>query len=212
MKHGSDAPGASAKHYLDPQLRRALANHRLARARHDIGRHVRSDPPIERRRDEAREAVPPQSLETGATPADGQFLCKAAMLNMTALEAGHCAEFQSEDTGLRGLAAQMVVVLGRIDSECRQLAERHAAPVAEALDAEHRSQLAALQRLDGAAFERSYLRKYAMEAPLELIRLCGCQLTQGSDEGLRAAAGRWMQDLRTAVTLARQFYFAPQAH
>jgi predicted outer membrane protein len=146
-----------------------------------------------------------------AGPADSRFLCKAVMLNMTALEAGHCAEFQSDDAGLRGLAGQMVVILGRIDTEGRQLAKRYAVPVVEQLNHQHRSELAALEGLGGSEFGQVYLRKFAIEAQLELIRLCGAELTHGSVEGLRAAAGNWLQDLRGALMLSRRLYFSPTA-
>ena len=129
------------------------------------------------------------------------------MLNMTALEASHYAQFSSTNAALRKLAAQMAGVLGRIDAECRQLAARHGIPVAEQLDHEHRQQLAALRRLGGAAFGEDYLRKFAMEAQLERIRRCGAELTDGSAETLRAAAGKWMQELRDALGLARRAYF-----
>jgi predicted outer membrane protein len=206
MKQAFDGLGA-AKFYLDPHLRRAPSEGRPVGARHGAARRShappmedarRGDPLLEERRAETEEAA----------PLDGQFLRKTRMLNMTALEAGQCAESRCDDAGVRGLAVQMVVVLGRIDTECRQLAERHAVAVAEQLDREHRGQVAALQQLGGAAFEQTYLRKFAMEAQLELIRLCGAQLTCGSDEGLRAAAGRWLQELRDALIMSRQVYFA----
>lgn len=139
---------------------------------------------------------------------DGQFLRQAVMLNMTALEAGHNAQFQCDDTELHRLAEQLVIVLGRIDSEMRQMAKRSAIPVAEQLDHAHRARLAMLERLHGAAFAQMYLHRFAIEAPLELIRLCGMELANGSDESLRVAAGKWLQDLRNALTLARGVYFA----
>lgn len=214
MKHGSDVFGLSARYYLDPQLRRALADGKLARSRHGSGRHPRDLPDDVRRAGRepgaAPEPPPAAPLDATAAAADSQFLRKAVMLNMAALEAGHCAQAQCADAGLRGLAGQMVRLLGRIDAECRALAERHAVSVAEQLDGEHRDQMSQLQDLDGAAFEHTYLRKYAMEAQLELIRLCGTELTHGADESLRAAAGRWLQELRSALVLSRQMYFAPQ--
>lgn len=218
MKSASDGFGASAKNYIDPQLRRALANDKLARSRHGAARQSReADDPQRRhphdegRPDELRDAPPTDAGEATANAAESQFLRKAAMLNMTALEAGHCAERQCEDAGLRGLASQMVGVLGRIDAECRVLAKGHAVPVADRLDQDHRAQVTLLEELDGAAFEQTYLLKYAMEAQLELIRLCGAQLTEGVDETLRAAAGRWLQDLRSALVLSRQLYFTTEA-
>lgn len=150
-------------------------------------------------------------MENGtATPADRQFLCKATILALTILQASRLAR-HCHNLGLRSLAEQSVRVLGRIDGESRRLARRLAVPVAERLDLEHRTQLAALKQLGGAAFEQMYLRKFAMETQLELIQLCGKELTDGASEILRETAGRWMQDLRSVVAPARRLYFAPPA-
>src|SRR6266581_356881 len=72
-----------------------------------------------------------------ADPIDSQFLRKAVMLNLAALEAGRFAESHGNSEGLRGIARQLVGVLGRIDAECRRLAKRCAVPVAQGLDPEH---------------------------------------------------------------------------
>jgi len=154
-------------------------------------------------------AKPGASDSRSDTSTDGQFLRQAVMLTMTALEAGHNAQFRCEDTEVHRLAEQLVIILGRIDSEMRQMAKRGAIPVAEQLDHKHRTRLAVLEHLHGAAFARMYLHRFAIEAPLELMRLCGMELANGSDESLRAAAGKWLQDLRNALALARGVYFAP---
>lgn len=144
---------------------------------------------------------------------DNSFLRACVMLDMAALMASKSAEGRCLAGGvraeLRALAAQMGAVLARIDAECRRSACRLAVALAEGPDARQREALAALETLDGAAFETVYLAKFVLEAQLELMRLCDIELRHGADEGLRTAAGRWLLDLREALAPARRLYFAP---
>lgn len=134
---------------------------------------------------------------------DKDFLRSLSLLNMAALEASHSAEFLCVDTELRSLAEQLVIILGRIYSECRSLAQGCGVTLSEDLDGGHRDELAALERMRGAAFEQAYLRKYAIDAQLELIRLCEREVRQGSDPAVASSAEKWLADLRSALALAR---------
>lgn len=104
---------------------------------------------------------PPVAAPNGITklsPADQNFVNKAAIGGEFEVEAGKIAEKQAANSRVRAFAARMVHDHSVADNNLKRIVSSAGGTVPDSLDQEHRQQLREFASQQGADFGRSYMQ------------------------------------------------------
>ena len=90
--------------------------------------------------------------------ADRAFVHAAAQGGMAEVELGRLAEQKGQSQTVEEFAGRMIEDHGKANEQLTGLAKEHGVAVPDTLDQQHKATLAQLDEIDGAAFDRAYIR------------------------------------------------------
>lgn len=90
---------------------------------------------------------------------DQQAIIDMAMANMTEVELGKVAQAKSANAEVKQFAQQMIDDHGKALADVQQLAQSKGVTLPGSLDSMHNAELAKMQGMSGAAFDKAYLAK-----------------------------------------------------
>jgi putative membrane protein len=89
---------------------------------------------------------------------DKTFLKHAAIADVTEIELGKLAANKSSNQAVREFANKMVNERQQANEELQKLASKQGVEVVNALDSKHKGKVDKLAKLDGAAFDKAFLK------------------------------------------------------
>jgi putative membrane protein len=122
-----------------------------------------------------------------ALAADSSFIEKAAQGGMAEVEAGELAANKATNSDVRKFAMMMVKDHGAANQKLAQLAKSEGVPLPDTYGEAHRSQLKALQAVDGPRFDQAYMAQM-VKAHEETVHLLKSEIASGQDPEIRAYA------------------------
>jgi len=142
-----------------------------------------------------------------ALAADSTFIEKAAQGGMAEVEAGELAANKATNSEVRKFALMMVKDHGAANQKLAQLAKSEGIPLPDTYGEAHRSQLQALQSVDGPRFDQAYMAQM-VKAHEETVQLLKSEIASGQDPEIKAHAAATLPTveahLRAAYRLTGQ--------
>jgi len=122
-----------------------------------------------------------------AVAADSSFIEKAAQGGMAEVEAGELAANRATNPDVRKFALMMVNDHGAANQKLAQLAKSEGVQLPETYGEAHRSQLQALQAVDGPRFDQAYMAQM-VKAHEETVHMLKSEIASGQDAEIKAYA------------------------
>ena len=154
------------------------------------------------------EAMPGKSAPMAASTtadlskADKMFIDKAAAGGMAEVQAAQLAQQKSQDAKVKEFAEKMVTDHTANNKQLASLAQQKGVEVPSALDAKDQKQLDKLSALDGAKFDKAYLKAQVKdhEAMLKLLQR---EAKSGKDADLKSFAEQTIPAVQDHLTMAK---------
>jgi putative membrane protein len=146
--------------------------------------------------------APRQTAEKKAGSADAQFVHQAGDDGLAEVKLGQLAGTKASNAEVKQFAQQMVTEHGKANDELSALAERKNWHMPTEPGAKHKSVEASLQKLDGSAFDRAYMKEM-VSAHQKAVALFKKQSTSGGDADLKAFATSTLPTLEKHLEMAR---------
>jgi putative membrane protein len=134
--------------------------------------------------------------------ADKTFVQKAAVGGMAEVELGKLAQQKASNDAVKQFAARMVDDHSKANDELKQIASAKGIEVPTDLDAKSRSELARLQKLSGAQFDRAYMDGMVADHKQDVAEFKK-QSSSGRDSDLKAFAGKTLPTLADHLKMAQ---------
>jgi putative membrane protein len=133
---------------------------------------------------------------------DKSFVAKAASGGMAEVQAAQLAEQKTQDSKVKEFAEKMVADHTPNNKQLASLAEQKGVEVPAALDSKDQKQLDKLSALDGAKFDKAYLKAQVKdhEAMLKLLQR---EAKSGKDADLKSFAEQTIPVVQEHLTLAK---------
>jgi putative membrane protein len=142
-----------------------------------------------------------------AVAGDASFIEKAAQGGMAEVEAGELAANKATNSEVRKFALMMVKDHGAANQKLAQLAKSEGIPLPDSYGETHRSQLQALQAIDGPRFDQAYMAQM-VKAHEQTVQLLKSEIASGQDPEIKAHASAMLPTveahLREAYRLTGQ--------
>ena len=100
----------------------------------------------------------PEPALVGVSAAGRKFMADAAMGGMAEVEAGQLAATKATREEVKAFGERMVKDHGMANEELKRIASAKGVELPVQLDRKHRSELERLSKLDGAEFDRAYMK------------------------------------------------------
>lgn len=127
------------------------------------------------------------AFAVSAVAASSTFVERAAQGGMAEVEAGELAANKATNAEVRKFAMMMVKDHGAANQKLAQLAKSEGIPLPDTYGEAHRSQLKALQSVDGARFDQAYMAQM-VKAHEETVQLLKSEIASGQDPEIKAYA------------------------
>ena len=151
---------------------------------------------------QTRPATAPQAGGNTAVPQeDREFMEKAAMGGMTEVELGGIARRQAASESVKNFGNRMVEDHSKANDELKQIAQSKGVQLPSTLDAKHRQDVEKFSKMQGAAFDRAYM-KHMVEDHKKDIDLFQKEATSGKDDQVKAFAAKTLPTLQEHLKLA----------
>jgi putative membrane protein len=98
------------------------------------------------------------NMNPAVTPADRHFMDKAAQGGMAEVELGQLAEKNAASQEVKDFGKRMVTDHSKANDQLKQVASKEGVTLPTTLDAKDQATLDHLSKLQGAAFDRAYMR------------------------------------------------------
>jgi putative membrane protein len=133
---------------------------------------------------------------------DTAFIDKAAAGGMAEVQAAQLAQQKSQDSKVKEFADKMVTDHTANNKQLASLAEQKGVEVPTALDTKDQKQLDKLSTLDGAKFDKAYLKAQVKdhEAMLKLLQR---EAKSGKDADLKSFAEQTIPAVQEHLTMAK---------
>ena len=133
---------------------------------------------------------------------DKSFIDKAAAGGLAEVQAAQLAEQKSQDAKVKEFAEKMVTDHTANNKQLASLAQQKGVDVPTALDAKDQKQLDKLSALDGAKFDKAYLKAQVKdhEAMLKLLQR---EAKSGKDADLKSFAEQTIPAVQDHLTMAK---------
>lgn len=159
-----------------------------------------------------QEAMQGGSGAAGATAAGAGTLSKAdnkaimdmAMANMAEVEMGKMAQAKGSSEQVKTFAQQMIDDHGKALAEVQALAQAKGVTLPTELDAKHRSEANKLEKLSGAAFDRTYMARAGVRDHKAVHSALSKIESQASDADVKALAGKMKPVVQQHLNSAQQ--------
>jgi len=120
---------------------------------------------------------------------DKTFVDKAAEGGMAEVQLSKLAMDKSDSADVKKFARKMVEDHSKAGEELKQIAAQKNIAVPSAMDEKHKQVFDKLEKLNGAAFDKEYMRAMAVDHD-EAVKLFKTQAQSGSDQELRVFAAK----------------------
>ena len=144
-----------------------------------------------------------------ALAGEANFIVKAAQGGMAEVEAGELAANKATNSEVRKFALMMVKDHGAANQKLAALAKSEGIPWPETYGEAHRSQLKALQAVNGPRFDQAYMAQM-VKAHEETVQLLKSEIATGQDPEIRDHAAAMLptveMHLREAYRLTGRDY------
>jgi putative membrane protein len=134
---------------------------------------------------------------------DRQFMMKAAMSGMEEVEMSRLAAQHAASDAVKQFAQRMIDDHTRANTELMQLAASKGVTLPTAPDAKLQAELAKMGALNGADFDRSYIREAGVKEHEKAAKLMQRASTGAADTDLRAFAAKTLPVVQEHLTMAR---------
>ena len=140
--------------------------------------------------------------EGAAVPApDRAFAEKAAAGGAAEVEAGKAAEQRASHDKVKQFGARMVQDHGKANDELKQIAAGKGLQLPSAPDAHNQQQMARMQKLSGAEFDRAYMDHMVKDHKQDVAEFKK-QADSGKDPQIKAFAAKTLPTLQEHLKLA----------
>lgn len=144
-----------------------------------------------------------QDDSAGGPTDDRDFVAKAAVGGSTEVALGKMALQRASDDGVKKFAQQMVTDHTMANQQLLSLAGKKQIPVPREIDAKHQQAVDMLGRLQGAEFDKAYMKQMVKDHE-ETVALFKGQASKGQDPDLKALATQLLPKLEQHLSMARQ--------
>ena len=137
-----------------------------------------------------------------AVPApDRAFAEKAAAGGAAEVEGGKVAEQRASSDKVKQFGARMVQDHGKANEELKQIAGGKGLQLPSAPDAHHQQEMARLQKLSGAEFDRAYMDHMVKDHKKDIAEFRK-QASSGKDPEIKAFAAKTLPTLEEHLKMA----------
>jgi putative membrane protein len=133
---------------------------------------------------------------------DTSFINKAASGGMAEVQAAQLAQQKSQDAKVKEFADKMVTDHTANNKQLASLAEQKGVTVPTALDAKDQKQLDKLSSLDGAKFDKAYLKAQVRDHEA-MLKLLQHEAKSGKDADLKSFAEQTIPTVQDHLTMAK---------
>lgn len=148
-------------------------------------------------------ATASSSGSAAAMPAaDKAFAQKAAIGGMAEVQMGQLAQQKGASDQVKQFGSRMVDDHGKANDELKQLASTKGMTLPTDLDAAHKSKMAKLEKLSGAAFDRAYMTEMLADHKKDVAEFQK-EAKSGRDSDLKGWAGKTLPTLQDHLKMAQ---------
>lgn len=133
---------------------------------------------------------------------DKTFLKHAAVADMMQVELGKLAAEKGSSDGVRQFGRKMAADCQKANEEVMQLAARQGVSVADTLDAKHKGKVDKLAKLDGAGFDKAFLKEQTRDDRDDIAEF-QAEAQSGSDAAVKSFATRILPMVQAHQQLAK---------
>jgi len=144
------------------------------------------------------------SAAPGGTMAAGdkQFAQKAAMGGMAEVQLGQLAQQKAGNDAVKQFGSRMVQDHGKANDELKQIAGAQGVQLPDSLDKKHMQEMQKLQKLEGAAFDREYM-KHMVDDHKKDVAAFEKESKSGKNAELKGFAAKSLPTLQEHLKLAQ---------
>jgi putative membrane protein len=144
------------------------------------------------------------AADTGLTPADRDFLNKAAQGSMMEVAAGKLAARRAMDPAVKTFGERMVSDHTAADDMLKTLADSKQTPLPDSVSPEERKALGKLEGLNGTEFDKAYSQMMVDDHVTDISDFEKETRKKGADGDVKAFAEQTLPTLRHHLMLANQ--------
>jgi len=136
--------------------------------------------------------------------ADTKAVTDMAMANMAEVEAGKLAQSKSQNAEVKTFAQQMIDDHGKALQEVQTLAQSKGVALPVELDAKHKAMAAKLEKMNGDAFDREYMKTGGVKAHKDTLAMLKKHEKAAKDADVKALAGKMIPTVEQHLKAAEQ--------
>ena len=134
--------------------------------------------------------------------ADKKFVATAASGGMAEIQAAQLAQQKSQDQKVKDFAQQMITDHTAADQQLATLAQQKGVTVPTAPDAKDQKELDKLGKLDGAKFDKMYLKGQVRDHE-SMLKLMQKEASSGKDADLKSFAAQTAPVVQKHLDMAK---------
>jgi putative membrane protein len=151
----------------------------------------------------ARQDTAKESKSSKLPRADEKFMKDAAAVGMAEVKLGALAEQHAASDGVKQFGKRMATDHGTANDELKQLASQKGVQLPTALDRSHQSLYDRLSKLNGADFDRAYMKEMVKDHDRD-VKAFQKEADSGKDSDLKAWASKTLPTLKEHQDQAKQ--------
>ena len=155
------------------------------------------------RQNTAKESKSSKSTDSKMSRADGKFIKEAAEGGMAEVQLGQLAEQRAASDSVKQFGKRMATDHQKASDELKQLASQKGWDLPTALDRSHQSTYDKLSKLNGADFDRAYMKEMVRDHDRD-VKAFRKEADSGSDADLKAWASKTLPTLQEHQQQAKQ--------
>jgi putative membrane protein len=146
--------------------------------------------------------APAASSAANVSAADKRFVEKAASGGLAEVQAAQLAQQKSQDQKVKDFAQQMITDHTAANQQLTTLAQQKGLTVPTALDDKDQKQLDKLQKLDGAKFDRAYM-KGQLKDHEDMLKLLQREAKTSKDMDLKSFAEQTIPTIQKHLDMVK---------
>jgi len=150
----------------------------------------------------AGQGAPAAASKAAAPAADKSFAQKAAVGGMAEVELGKLAEQKAASDAVKQFGSRMVADHSKANEELKQIAGEKGLTLPAELDAKNKSELAKMQKLSGAQFDRAYMDDMLADHKNDVADFRK-EASSGHDSDLKSYAAKTLPTLEEHLQMAQ---------
>jgi putative membrane protein len=139
---------------------------------------------------------------TAGGDSSNDFMKEAAQGGMAEVELGKLAASKAKNAEVKAFGQKMVVDHTKANDELKAVAAKKSFTLPTDVGAEHKATMEKLQKLSGAEFDKEYITEMVKDHEKDVASFQK-QSTGGTDEDVKALAGKTLPTLQTHLTMAK---------